>query len=88
MALKETFTAGSCFSDTVSRPAHVPSLLSINELRLDALRRLLPAHAASERIHERAQISQLADGTRLAGASCNRYPVHGVTRMQRRSRGH
>lgn len=85
---KRRLWAGSCFADTVSRPAHVPSLLSINELRLDALRRLLPAHAASERIHQRAQISQLADGTRLAGASCNRHPVHGITRMQRRSRRH
>lgn len=79
---------GSCFTDTVSCPAHVPSLLSINKLCLDALRRLLSAHAASERIHQRAQISQLADGTRLASASCNRHPVHGITRIQRRSRGH
>lgn len=77
-----------CFADTVSRLARATSLLSINKLRLDALRRLLPAHVAGERVHQRAQISELADGARMAGAGCDPHPVHGITRLQRRSRGH
>lgn len=72
----------------MSRSTRAPSLLSINELRLDALRGFLSAHAAGKRIHQRAQISELADGTWMAGAGCNRHFVHSITRLQRRSCRH
>lgn len=71
------------FADTVSRSARVPPLLSLDQLRLDAVRGLLPAYVAGERVHQRAQIGELADGPRLAGASCHRHFVHGITRLQR-----
>jgi len=77
-----------CFTGAMSHSACTPTLFPINKLRLDALRRLLLAHVAGERVHQRAQISELADGTRMAGASCNCYFVHGITRLQRRSCRH
>lgn len=72
----------------MSRLARASSLLSINKLRLDALRRLLSAYATGERVHQRAQISELADGTRMAGAGCNRHLVYGIARFQQRSCRH
>ncbi|XP_025156966.1 uncharacterized protein LOC112589109 isoform X1 [Harpegnathos saltator] len=85
--LLRIFTYFRSFAD-MPRIVCALSLLPINKLCLDVLRGLLSAHPAGKRIHQRAQISELADGTWMVDADCNRHIVHGTTRLQQRSCGH
>lgn len=54
----------------ITRP---PSLLPLDELRMDALRRLLSSHFTRFGVYKRAQIGQLADGSWLVHARDYRY---------------
>lgn len=48
--------------DNVPISARDTLVLPADELRVDAVRGLLPAHPPRKRVHERAQIGQVGDG--------------------------
>lgn len=63
--------------------APADELFHDNELRVDAVRRVLPAHGARVRVHLRAATGALADGVRLGNARAAHRRVRAGARPDR-----